>query len=189
LFSQLYIRTHFLSLSWPAGHTCSTYTLSLQIYWDNSVHTSSCCHLPWNIRTPWKQSECIFPRNSRVQMLLCATLCGWLLWCTFNQFWLYFSEISVVGAFIFSELLFKMRLSETFFILRRIYRDMMKNLHLSSCKVSVILVRFELNLNFLHRFSKNAQISNFIKIRTVGAELINAHRRTDGRTVAQTWWS
>jgi len=39
-------------------------------------------------------------------------------------------------------------------------------------------------LNFLYRFFKNAQISNFVKIRAVGAELFNVtDRRTDGRTV------
>jgi hypothetical protein len=31
-----------------------------------------CCHLPWSILL--NQSECIFPQNSRVQMILCAML-------------------------------------------------------------------------------------------------------------------
>ena len=48
----------------------------------------------------------------------------------------------------------------------------------SSCKVPVILVRLYWNLNFLDRFSKNPQISNFVIIRQVGAELF----RTEGRT-------
>jgi len=33
---------------------------------------SPCCHLPWSISIPLKQSECVFPRNSHVQMILCA---------------------------------------------------------------------------------------------------------------------
>ena len=42
-------------------------------------------------------------------------------------------------------------LSETFLIQRRFQRDAI-NVHKSSCKVPVIVVRFQLSLNFLHGF-------------------------------------
>ena len=59
---------------------------------------------------------------------------------------------------------------------------MIKNLFWSSCKLHGILVRFERNLNFLDRFSKNTQIPNFVQICSVGAELFRAEGRTDGQT-------
>jgi hypothetical protein len=70
-------------------------------------------------------------------------------------------------------------LSEIFFILRRTERDMIKNVYWSSCKVLFIFVRLQWNLNFLEGFSKNTQISNFMKIRPVRAEWFHADRRTD----------
>jgi hypothetical protein len=51
-------------------------------------------------------------------------------------------------------------LSETFHILRRIQRDITMNVCMSSCKVSVILVRFEWNLISLDSCLKNDKISN-----------------------------
>jgi hypothetical protein len=42
----------------------------------------------------------------------------------------------------------------------------------------VFLSDFNETTNFLERFSKNTQISNFMKIRLVGAELFHA----DGQT-------
>jgi hypothetical protein len=50
-------------------------------------------------------------------------------------------------------------LSETFLILRRTERDMVKSLYRSSCKVPVILVRFYWYLSFLGRSLKNIQNS------------------------------
>jgi len=40
-------------------------------------------------------------------------------------------------------------------------------------------------LNFVDRFSKHAQISNFVKISPLGAELSRADGHTDGRTDRQ----
>ena len=65
-----------------------------------------------------------------------------------------------------------------FLILRSTERDLVKNVHRSSYKVPVILVRFYWNLNFLDNLSKKTRISNFMEIRPVGAELLHADRRT-----------
>jgi hypothetical protein len=77
-------------------------------------------------------------------------------------------------------------LSTTFYekilILRRIPLYTIINVHTSSYKVPILLVRFQSNLHFLDRFSKNPQISIFMKIRSMGAEMFHADRRTDGQT-------
>jgi hypothetical protein len=83
-------------------------------------------------------------------------------------------------------------LSKTFSILKINERDMI-NIRLSSCKVPFILARFWWHLNFLGRFSENPQISNFTKMRVVGAELFHGDGRTDRQTYRptdrQTWRS
>jgi hypothetical protein len=68
-------------------------------------------------------------------------------------------------------------LSKSFLILRRTKRDMIRYVFWSSCKVPVNLVRFKWNLNSLDRFSKNNEISNFMKICPVGAELFYMDRQ------------
>ena len=62
-------------------------------------------------------------------------------------------------------LIFSRNLFKIFLILRRIQRDIVINVKTSLCKVTVVFVRFQLNLNFLNIFSKKAQISRLIKIR------------------------
>jgi len=53
-----------------------------------------------------------------------------------------------------------------------------KNVYWFLCKVCIILVRFLMKLDFfLDRFSKNTKISNFTKIRLVGAEFVHAEGR------------
>jgi len=69
-------------------------------------------------------------------------------------------------------------LSETFPILRIIERVII-NVHTSTCKVPVILGGFRRNLNFLDKVLKNPQISSFILIRPVAAELFHVDRRID----------
>ena len=69
--------------------------------------------------------------------------------------------------------------SEKFLIQRIIERDTIKNVYWYSCKVFIILVRFQWDFNFLDRFSKNTQVSNAMKIRPVGAEMFHANRGTD----------
>jgi len=69
--------------------------------------------------------------------------------------------------------------SGTFLILRRNERDIVKNVYWTSCKISVIIVRFQWNLNFLDRLSRNTEVSNFMKIPSMGAELFHAEGGTD----------
>ena len=56
---------------------------------------------------------------------------------------------------------------------------MLKNVHRSSYKVTVILAKFSGNLTFLDTLSKNTQISNFMKLRPVGVVLFQVDGRTD----------
>jgi hypothetical protein len=78
-------------------------------------------------------------------------------------------------------LIFSKYLSETFVIPRIIKRYIIINVHRSSCQVSVIFVRFQLNLNFLSRFPKSPQQSNLMKIRPVGSRVVPS-----GRAFGQT---
>jgi hypothetical protein len=72
--------------------------------------------------------------------------------------------------------------SETFLILRRPERGVIKTVYWSSCKVLVFLAGLQGNSNFLDRYSKNTQIANFMKIWHLGADLFHAEGRIDGQT-------
>jgi hypothetical protein len=75
--------------------------------------------------------------------------------------------------------------SETFYILRRIQRDIVISVRTSSCKIPVLLVRFKWNSNLLDKYSKNIEIY-FKKSRPVAAELFHADGWTGVRTHRQT---
>ena len=63
---------------------------------------------------------------------------------------------------------------------------MIKNVYRSSCTVPAIPARLQWSLNFLDRVSNGTQISNFMKIRPVGAKLFHADRQTERQTDRQT---
>jgi len=48
---------------------------------------------------------------------------------------------------------------------------MIENVYCSSCKIPVILNRIFKKTNFRDSFSRSTQMSNFMKIRPVGAEI------------------
>ena len=56
---------------------------------------------------------------------------------------------------------------------------MIKILYWSSCEVSIILVRFYWKFSFLQIFSKNNQVSYFMKIHPVRTELLHVDGQTD----------
>jgi len=69
-------------------------------------------------------------------------------------------------------------LSEIFLILKRTDRHMIITVQRSTREAPVILVRSKRNFELSDRFKKNTQMSNFMKIHPVWAELL-VDRRTD----------
>jgi hypothetical protein len=81
-------------------------------------------------------------------------------------------------------LIFSTNMSEIYLIRRIIQRDIIINVHRSSLKYSFLMSYFN-KTNFLDRFSKNTHISNSMKIRRVGSELLHIDGRMDGQTERQ----
>jgi hypothetical protein len=129
----------------------------------------------------WKRKECYSTCVCICRLMYAA--CNALAPC--YNLWpapLYISQHCLINDTIFNKKIFNMkcvyrvslqRLSEIFFILRRTERDIIENVRWFSYKVPIILFRFYRNLNFLDGFSKNPQISNFMKIVPVGTELLH----------------
>jgi len=59
---------------------------------------------------------------------------------------------------------------------------MIRNIYWSACKIPAFPVKSEYNYNLLSIFSKNYQISNFMKIRPVRAEFLHVDGRIGGQT-------
>ena len=66
---------------------------------------------------------------------------------------------------------------------------MIKTVYWSSCKIPFIFAQCYWNLNFLDSFSLSTQISNFMKIRSVIAELFHTNTRTDKHEEANSSFS
>ena len=98
------------TLSWPAGHP--TYKYILQVSWDNSNPFLLYAAIYLQVSLLRGSSQNSFSRETG-ECKWCWVQCclgDKLLWCTLSQFWVFFSEISVVSAFILSALLIMMHL-------------------------------------------------------------------------------
>jgi hypothetical protein len=72
-------------------------------------------------------------------------------------------------------------LSEPFFIIRRTERDVIK-MYIGLRVKLRYSCQIVMKLEFSRHISENTQITNFMTVRAVRAELFHAKRRTDGQT-------
>jgi len=83
-------------------------------------------------------------------------------------------------------MIFSTMFSEICLILRIFERSVIKSVHWSSYKASVILFRLELKFNFLHIYSNNTKASKLMTVCPLGADLLYTDIRTEGRTDRRT---
>ena len=80
---------------------------------------------------------------------------------------------------------FGLQILSAAFLIRSVQRKTVVNVNRLSCTVHISPFRFERNLKFLDRFSKNAPITNFIRISSGATELFHG----DGQKDRQAWRS
>jgi hypothetical protein len=111
------------------------------------------------------------------RIILSYVISGWPCFSTLSHRWHGFRKksLNIKCVFWFSLQI----LSEIFLIPRKMNRDIVIDMKMYSCKVSVILAKFELNSNFLYTFSKKLKYQ-------VSAQFIkwepSYFKRTDGET-------
>jgi hypothetical protein len=71
------------------------------------------------------------------------------------------------------------------FLILRVRRNVIINKHRSSCKVPVMIVKFEWKLNFLNRFLKDSSGIKLHENPFIGSRIVSCGQ-TDGRTHRQT---
>jgi len=140
---------------------------------------------------PWHCCRLYPACKSRI---FCSVLC-FHLWPVgiYHNFPHYVLKATILGGEIILRikcgLLFALQImSELFVVLRRTWRDTITNIHRSSCKVPVILVRLQWNSKSHDTFSKIPQIKYFMTI-SLAEVAFSPWGRTDGRKNRQTWRS
>jgi hypothetical protein len=149
---------------------------------------------------------CVWVTSCRGKAVMILSACGLTpakrehrtLTCGLSGYTIFFHIISLNGTIFVKKLsnivkrvfwFFSTKLPTAFLTARSTERDII-NVQRSSCKAGPpVIVKFLWNLNFLDRFSTNVQLSNFMKIYPVGAQLFHADGRRAGYNEAISGFS